>query len=365
MESRITSRNSKIIEYLNVLRSAALDDTYSTDDVLYGAQLADIFNSKTMSYREIIMVALVGRMLDNSYRAYLDFYDCKPRAIFEGPIKDFFNNNGFPHTKSGPLNIAKASTINEEWASQRNPKIDANYVVELVKLIDSKGEKFRTDLGVDLMRKYIASARHIKALAVKFTPSTDPTYLEQLCRSMIKTVPDAGNTPQRIVGYLLESYHSALHTGIIVSGTNDSASTTSTTSKKPGDINEEGMDGSIYKVYEVTVKPFDLPRIIDSYDCVSKYNFENSVHINEIIVICRKKDCPFDAKQSRYNFCLGAYEYQDVIYYYWNIYEWVAYMLQHMTPSAREMFYKQFNTYVNDINTHESVKIFWKKLHQG
>lgn len=358
-------RDKKVTDYLENLHSLAQNREYTTNDALYAKQLGMVFESKTISYREIILVILVGRKLDDAYRAYENFYGCNPRPVFENPMKDFFDIHGFPHTKSGPLNIAKASTmINEEWAARRRPKIEADYVVELVKLIDSQKERFRTDLGVDLMRKYIASAQHIKELAVKLAPSTDPIYLEQLCRRMIKCVPDAGNTPQHIVGYLLESYHMALHTGIVVSGTNDSASTTSTTSKKPGDINEEGPDGSIYKVYEITIKPFDRPRIVDSYDCVHKYNAENDVHIHEIIVICRKEDSPFATGQNLHSFCLGAVPYRDITYYYWNIYEWIPYMLQRMTFSAREIFHERLNAYVNDIDTHESVKVFWHKLHQ-
>jgi hypothetical protein len=118
-------------------------------------------------------------------------------------------------------------------------------------------------------------------------------------------------------------------------------------------------------VYEVTVKPFDLSRIIDSYDCIKKYNDEKHTHINEIVVVCRKRDCPSDIKHSPYHFCLGTYEYQDVIYYYWDIYEWISYMLQHMIPAARENFYSRLNSYVNDTNTHEAVKVLWNALHQN
>ena len=365
MGRNIDNRNSKVTEYLDKLYLLASNNAPSTGNMPYESSLTAIFDSKTMSYREIILVALVGRMLDDSFRAYSHFYGCKPRAIFEGPIKDFCNAKGFPHTKSGPLNIAKASNINEAWASQRDPKIDADFVVDLIKLIDSKDDAFQTNLGVDLMRKYISSAQHIQSLTVEFTPSTNPIHLEGLCRKMIDGALDSGNTPQRIFGFLLESYHTSIHTGIIVSGADDSASATSTTSKKPGDINEEGADGSIYRVYEVTVKPFDLSRIIDSYDCIKKYNDEKHTHINEIVVVCRKRDCPSDIKHSPYHFCLGTYEYQDVIYYYWDIYEWISYMLQHMIPAARENFYSRLNSYVNDTNTHEAVKVLWNALHQN
>lgn len=161
MGRNIDNRNAKVTEYLDKLYLLASNNAPSTSNMPYESSLTAVFDSKTMSYREIILVALVGRVLDDSFRAYSHFYGCKPRAIFEGPIKDFCNAKGFPHTKSGPLNIAKASNINEAWASQRDPKIDADFVVDLIKLIDSKDDAFRTNLGVDLMRKYISSAQHI------------------------------------------------------------------------------------------------------------------------------------------------------------------------------------------------------------
>lgn len=106
---------------------------------------------------------------------------------------------------------------------------------------------------------------------------------------MIDGAPDSGNTPQRIFGFLLESYHTSIHTGIIVSGADDSASATSTTSKKPGDINEEGADGSIYRVYEVTVKPFDLSRIIDSYDCIKNTMMRNTHTLMRLSLFVEKE----------------------------------------------------------------------------
>lgn len=358
-------RDRKVTKYLTELYGLAVNDEYEPENAEYIGLLSGIFDSKTTSYREIILVALVGRKLDNDYRAYSNFYGCKPRAIFEGPIKDFCLENGFPHTKSGPLNIAKASNINEAWSSQRDPQEDAVNVVSLIKLIDSGTNKFRKDVGVDLMKMYINIAIHVDQLSVEIEPTSDPRFLTGLCKAMINGAPDAGNTPQRIFGYLLEAYHESLDTGIIVSGTEDSASATSTTSKKPGDINEEGADGTIYKVYEVTVKKFDLSRINDSYDCVRIYNEEHDTAIKEIIVVCRKQDCIPSMNASGYSFCMGSYEHQDIIYYYWNIYEWIAYTLEHMIPSARSAFYGRLNEYINNPNTHEPVKLLWKQLHES
>ena len=140
---------------------------------------------------------------------------------------------------------------------------------------------------------------------------------------------------------------------------------TSTTSKKPGDINEEIPEGVIRKVYEVTVKHFDLARIRDSYDCVSIYNNTNDADIHEIIVICRREDCPSDMKPSGLHAYLGSYIYQDMMYYYWDIYEWIANTLQRMTNDGRIGFYLNLNSYIDDINTSESVKKLWKELHES
>lgn len=113
-----------------------------------------------------------------------------------------------------------------------------------------------------------------------------------------------------------------------------------------------------------TVKHFDLARIRDSYDCVRIYNESNSADIHEIIVICRPEDCPSGMKSSGLRGYLGSYEYQNIIYYYWDIYEWIASTLQRMTEDARIGFYNDLNSYINDINTAENVKILWSELHK-
>lgn len=359
-------RNSKIAAYLQRLYEAALNSEYDTEKDMYFDLLTDIFESSIISYREIVLVSLVGRELDDAFRANTGFYKCNPRGIYDqGPIKEFCIEKGFPHTKSGPLNIAKASNINDEWTSQRDDKENAIKVVKLIKLIDEGTSKLRYDLGVDLLRKYIAVAAYVNRLAVTIEPSGDPVYLANICKTMIDSAPDSGNTPQRIAGYLLLSYHAAMNSGIIVSGAEDSASTTSTTSNKPGDINEELPDGTILKVYEITVKKFDLTRIIDSYDCISKYNNYFHSEIKEVIVICRKQDCPSNISgASSSGVFLGFYEYQDVIYYYLDIYDWISQLLVHMTSLARESFYSRLNDYINSANTHENVKLAWNALHR-
>ena len=147
-----------------------------------------------------------------------------------------------------------------------------------------------------------------------------------------------------------------------MTGGDDRASVTSTTSNKPGDVNEEWCN-RILKVYEITVKPFDEERIIDSYDCIEKFNQHSEQQIREVIVICRPKDCPNQIRTSGLSFYLGSIDHQNVRYYFWNIYEWVVSMLQKMPDEGKEFFLRSLNCYINDANTSEAVKIEWRKLH--
>lgn len=178
----------------------------------------------------------------------------------------------------------------------------------------------------------------------------------------IDNVPDSGNTPQQIASKLLKYYHLSMHSEIRVTGGDDRASVTSTTSNKPGDVNEEWCN-RILKVYEITVKPFDEERIIDSYDCIEKFNQHSEQQIREVIVICRPKDCPNQIRTSGLSLYLGSIDHQNVRYYFWNIYEWVVSMLQKMPDEGKEFFLRSLNCYINDANTSEAVKIEWRKLH--
>lgn len=361
-------RNNKVRRILDSLYIKATDDTIIIDESPFLTSMDKLFSTSAWGFREILLVVVVGMKLDSSFRASTGLYDCNPRAIYEGPIKEFLIEKNIPHRKSGPLNVAKATVgLDLTWAAQRRPSDVADEVVKLVKYIEVKGKRSRRidTVGVSLLRRLIAHTRSLQNLSVEIEPSADPDFLYYICHELIVQAPDAGNTPQRIAAYILKNHHNAMHTGIVVTGGDDRASVTSTTSKKPGDINEESADGTIYKVYEFTVKRFDLERIRDSFDCVSIYNGESDANIHEIIVICRNEDCPVDMHPSGMHGYLGYYEYKDVIYRYWDIFEWIANILQMMIPEGRIGFYKELNGYIDDINTAASVKKVWKQLHES
>lgn len=360
-------RNDKVTEILNGFFEQAGKETLDIDETLYAKPLDALFTTTAWGFREILLVVVVGMKLDAEFKASSHFYQCNPRAIYETPIKNFLIEKNIPHRLSGPLNVAKAAEgLNEAWAAQRRPKEVAECVVQMVDLLEQNDEGFLDNVGVSLMRKFIAETKRVEAFDVEIDFSADPEWLFHVSAELIDKAPDAGNTPQKIAALLLWTHHECMHTGVKVTGGDDRASVTSTTSKKPGDVNEESFEtGRIFKVYEITVKPFHLARIQDSYDCVKTYNQENETDIHEVIVICRPQDCPEEMSGSRMNICLGSYRYRDIIYYYWDIYEWICFMLQRMTDEARKGYYTLLNSYIANINTAETVKQLWKELHSS
>lgn len=325
-----------------------------------------VIASRTRGFREILLVILIARLLDPKYKASSSFYSCNPRALYEGPIRSFLEENAIPHHKSGPLNIAKAAAgINPQWAAQRTPKQDADATVSLVNTIEGSTQTEVRELAVATIAQLLREATRIQSLTVEVQPEKDPHRLYYLCSHLIADVPDSGNTPQRIIGLLLSTYHETLKTGIRVTGHQDRASTTSTTSKKPGDIIEEGNGEQVINVYEVTVKPFDQSRINESYETVRAYDTSHSVFIPEVIVICRSSDSHHGTSQADpaagY---LGRVDFQDLTYLFVEIQQWVMQQLLRMPPQARLTFHHRLHSYISEPNTAESVKKAWVGLHR-
>jgi hypothetical protein len=143
----------------------------------------------------------------------------------------------------------------------------------------------------------------------------------------------------------------------------DSVSTTNTTSKKPGDIIEEFSDSS-KRIYEVTVKPFSSDRMIESYEAIKAFDKENK--IVEVFVICRKEDVPKEVeKRSSNYYLLGTAKYQDMLYYFVDIFEWIEEKLLYMTIESRGRFYSALAEHINQINTSEKVKRYFSEWHQA
>lgn len=330
----------------------------------FSEELDILFSTSYWGFREITLVIVVARLLDQKYTASDGFYSCKPRALYEQPIRHTLINKQIPHRRSGPLNVAKATVgINREWAGQRRPAHVADAVVRLVEWIETSPKSELENFSVCLMAKFLGEAKKVEALTIEIEPKADPEYLYLVCSRLIQETPDAGNTPQRIFGLLLYTYHKVLNTGIIITGYNDRASTTSTTSKKPGDVNEETKNGIIHKVYEVTVKPFGHQRITESFETLKAFEKKSGLYINEVIVVCRKSDTPEQLTETGLSGVLGKFVYQDVVYYFVEIYEWIWFQLLKMPSESRHLFYELLNKYISHPNTSEDVKNLWRSIH--
>ncbi|RYX83766.1 hypothetical protein EON83_13410 [bacterium] len=326
--------------------------------------IKDIVSSNTKGFREVTLVVLIARLLDEEFQASVGFYDCNPRSLYEGPIKAILREHHIPHGKSGPLNVAKATkALNEQWASQRRPPNTALKVVKVVKEIESRDSKGVEEIALFLYRMLLEEAKRVEEMTVDSEPSAAIQYLSRACRKLIDEATDNGNTPQKIVGFLLASYHDTLQTGIVTSGYEDRASVTNTTSKKPGDIVESQIDGTIIQIYEVTVKKFDEVRMIESYDSVKSYDSSSGASIGEIVVICRKQDahpnCTFFDEGT---VDLGFVAHQDIIYQFVDIYGWIIAQLLRMPNLSRLAFHDMLHKYICEVNTSEVVKAAWNEL---
>jgi hypothetical protein len=327
----------------------------------------ELFTTTSWGFREIVLVVVVARLLDPSYRASTGLYDCNPRALYEGPMVEELRARNIPHRKSGPLNIAKAARgLTREWAAQRRPVAVANRVVQLVQHIESLDQKALRDFAVALCARFLQESKRVASLTVVSKPEADPATLARLSDGLIEQAPDGGNTAQRISGLLLRAYHDELQTGIVVGGYEHRASVTSTTSKKPGDITEELPDGAVVLVYEVTTKRFNEQRVRESYDTVRAFDNRVGAQTDEVLVLCGSEDVHGSADRKRADsLYLGKLEYNDLTYYFYNLTAWIRARLAAMPSDARLAFHEQLREYVDDYNTSETVKRVWASLRRG
>jgi hypothetical protein len=362
----VATRDDEVTALLDRLFARAEGGRYAADAAVE-ADLDHLFSMGAWGFREILLVVAIARLRDPDYRASTGFYDCNPRALYEGPIRAALRARRVPHMKSGPLNVAKASKgINQEWAAQRRPKGAGERVVRLVDRMERASAEELEDIAVAALARFLRAAAQAAALAVEAQPEADPARLYSFCERLIDEAPDAGNTPQRVVGLLLQSYHEQLQTGVQVSGHEDRASVTSTTGKKPGDILEAQADGTLLSVYEVSVKTFGEARVIDCHESIRAYCERTGADVPEVTVVCRREDRhPGAAAATVSALHLGTLAFHGLTFHFVNIYEWVMAQLLRMPPDARLAFYAGLGEYVADPSTAEGVKRCWKALHEA
>jgi hypothetical protein len=362
------SPDDKVQKLMSDLFNAASEGNFKSQEQWVESALDDMFKTHVWGFREIVLVVVIARLTNPTYMASTGLYDCSPRSLYEGPIDAELRARHIPHRKSGPLNIAKATVgLTTEWAAQRVPVNVANHVVKLVKYIEGINKAELWNFAVFLHNRFLKEAIKVAKLTVILQAESDPSILHQLSWGLITNAPDAGNTAQRITGLALLSAHEYLRTGIKVEGHEDRASTTSTTSKKPGDINEVRVDdGKIMAVYEVTTKAFGAQRIRESYEAVRAFGEANDTFITEVLVLCRPEDIPAEVVRKHSALVsLGYHIYEDLTYEFINMSEWLMLHLVLMPPAARIAFHGSLSEYVNDYKTSEKVKLSWASLNEA
>lgn len=364
MKLSASERNERIHTLLaDLIREARSKKSIEYPRPFEKEEVEALFANHIWGHREIMLTIVLARILDPKFKASEDFYASNPRSIYENPIRELLRKNGIPHKKSGPLNVAKNSQrIDETWAHNKRGDGMALIVAAMVKKIEASSPATLKKFALAYVQRYLLEAVKVAKLKYKVSNVEDPLYLYQLVRDMIINVPDGGTTPQLIAGALIENFNSSHGNAVKTEGHTDSVSTTNTTSGKPGDITEE-FKGSITRIYEITTKAFSIDRMIESYEAIKAW--DKTGKITEALVICRKEDVPVEAaKLSSNPYLIGMAKYQDIVYYFVDIFAWTQERLLFMPAEGRSKFYADLAAHVNQLNTSEKVKRYFSEWHR-
>jgi hypothetical protein len=324
--------------------------------------LAGLLNLRQIGFRELVLLISVGRLLDATYQPSVDFYSISPRSFWEKGIRPILEEHGLPCTQSPALNLAKATTaLDDIWAKNRRPPEAGAAVAKIASRLDRNDYARRSAIVV--LNHLLTTAAEIRNLAVDLDPTADVGFLASLAMELIENVPDRGNTPQRVVGYLVEKMASSLN--VRVEGHRESAATTNRTSKKPGDI-AEYLEGQLLRVYEVTVKPVTLQRLSEATSSLRAYHENVGTKVDEVLVLCRAEDVGVEVEKPSLEIrgYFGSVDHGGVVYHLINIVEWIGQALLRLTPGERMGFLAELEAYVDHENTPLEVKRYWQARHQ-
>lgn len=360
MESSSESRNKKVYELLTIfLKHAQLDPTYS--DPFNKEEVETLFDTTIWGHRELILTILLTKLVFKDYKPTEDLYAHHPRSVYEKPIRTALRENGIPHKKSGPLNVAKnIKRLNQDWARDKNDEKVALSAVSIAEKIEQSNSEQLKSFALAYISRYKLEAQKVKDLEVNLPAQENPIYISELCADLINDVPDGGATAQFIVGLLMEVNKDDRNSDVLVSGYLDSVSATNTTSKKPGDVIELLNNSEQELVYEITTKAFVDSRMIESHEAVVDYGKD----IPDVFVICRPSDVPEALETTSTSLLMAYTQYKQLSYYFINIYQYIQSSLLFITAEARAAFYEQLIIYVNDTNRSEKVKVYFADWHK-
>jgi len=284
----VAERNSAGQYYVNtrlgVAKSKKTEDfqDFSSSSEIYQL-MTELIEVNAKGFRGVVVTALTGLHLNESYDPLNSFYDCNPRSIFEGGIWYALQENGIPCGKSDPLNVAKnVNLLNEDWAKGRRPQSAAMAAVKFLRIVMAAGKTKRAKL-IDYfffrLWKYAENITGYQIAEIKQSSESRQILGNRLVEFTL-SYPESGNLPQFLISQLLAAVFRTSTIGVV--GGSESVFGTNTTSKKPADIWLE-MGGNVTNLYEVTVKPVSKKRLDDSLDAL-----KSTGHLEySVTFICR------------------------------------------------------------------------------
>jgi hypothetical protein len=127
-------RNALIVTLMEGYIQKAKDGRFTIEED-FKSDLDGIFRTTVFGFREVVLTSLMARLINPDFKASEDFYACKPRGIFETPIRNTLLKYNIPNKKSGPLNVAKAiKKLDAVWANGRTDTETAMCAVRLINL---------------------------------------------------------------------------------------------------------------------------------------------------------------------------------------------------------------------------------------
>lgn len=313
--------------------------------------LDTLFTTRVWGHREVLITVLLAMSHDNLFKASADLYACNPRSVYGNVIKPFLRSKGVPCNQDGVLNVAKgANSLDEYWAAQRSPSQPAEALIRLVRVAEKDGSKKLKVIAINLLSKFASEASGVRLSTPSAPSGLSSQNLSRLLRELVFEVVDSGNTAQTICAALVQVLN-PLHR---VLGYGERASTTNTTSNKPGDVVVYGPSNEPLMVYEVTQKDFSLKRINESLDSLQAYGDQ----VKQINVICPADNMPgqevFSGLEGELK--LRAVDMGGVTFQFFPLDLWIDSQVFSLNLESRKLVLDLLHTYVSNPQTSSKLR---------
>jgi hypothetical protein len=316
-------------------------------------QIGKICSAKAQGYREVLLTVIVAWLDGIKFDPCGgDFYECKPRAIFEQGVRPGLVALGLKSRKSGPLNVAKAQTrLDASWAASRDDAVTAGLVVDILKWMMADIPRRARATLLAILEDLVEEARHLKSMTIASPTSLSAYECSRRVQELIRLAPNAGNTAQAAVHAALTELHVGSDVEI---GELGRASETNFTAKKPADISVVAPWSSVPHLYEVTTKKIDDVRLRDSDESVLKFG----AGANSVSWLCLLPD-------NVASLDIDGFECESengVRHEFHDLRAWLSAVMEILGEARRDNFLARLSHYIDDPQTDGVVKTAWRQV---